>query len=999
MIRTSKAKKATKTAYFEQRINNLGLTLEAAFRHGLSYDDDGNIIQYIRNFEGEVIRYIPQFGRKRKQWNTLQKRNTSYNLNEIQFHEPFFITRYTPEFLQSNPSKGKYKFPSKKYTGLDVLPMPNTSAIEAIRSHKQGGMAFGVEGYFKAVAASVCGVEGVAFTGISTYKVDDILKDYLLKRKLDDFVILYDSDATDISNGSEITTKRPKDFFNSAYKFAIAFFKFCKKHGLKTKLHFAEISPTQRQKGLDDLLQEAKRKEAEAEVVDAFRSLKTSKYFNFISLSLNTCHDDLLSHFCLNSPLSFLNKHIDKIRQEGGFRFNSSYVEMNKAASAFGGGVSLSIEAKDHKYLNDILIENGLKNIRYSWIISPTGSGKTNFVSKLKARKIIAVPTTALVNMIHKKYEAVRFDGKNKNYQLIENANFIVTTYASFGKLSEYLEEKGLIKKFVVFVDEAHNFTTSTSKSFQLKQLTDVLHHLPKYKYFNLLTGTYLPNFATELSTLPIIQIKIPKPTKNLYFIEATDTTKGVEVAIRKSLSRGNFPLVLFNNTSESGRLGTLKALLNDLEGIEYFDSSKKESTFFKELTEHTRINTSINAIVTTTVLKEGNDILNKYNFDIIICGNFHAADIIQFSNRPREAKAVNIHIIRNKDRKRSDGFFSPYKCKKALMERCMARINELTTPTSNLDLVDEILMENDIKNSIQSLPIIYKDDGYQIDYLQLNNYVFEIEKTAQNRNDKIMVEALEKDGIIFQMTAFSTSEQTKTDKAKTALFRKEKRKATEAEYLEEVNIIDTYNHELLHFEKQFIKRKNTLSKPKRKAAERFLILSNIGFTPREAVAALKEIGLSKSKFQLFINRWKVWQLRNNDKYMAENTAFGILIKAIVNEFKQEVEGSVAVDIGTLKTKLKAVLSLDKSFDLNLLDIDNRNDKTLKILRYFFNVEGKQVKTHGKKRFLYSIGTLTFNCNNSYIGKVTVPFHEMKEHSDILTSIEINEFGYPSFWD
>ena len=161
----------------------------------------------------------------------------------------------------------------------------------------------------------------------------------------------------------------------------------------------------------------------------------------------------------------------------------------------------------------------------------------------------------------------------------------------------------------------------------------------------------------------------------------------------------------------------------------------------------------------------------------------------------------------------------------------------------------------------------------------------------------------------------------------------------------------------------------------------------------------VKKCGLSKSKFQLFIYRWKVWQLRNSKKYMAENTAFGILIKAMINEFKQEAEEGVVVDIETIKTKLKKVLSLDKSFDIDLLDLDNRNDKTLKILRFFFEVEGTQVKRNGKKVYLYRLGTLTFDSNNSYIGKVTVPFDTMAEHSEILTSTEINRFGYPSFWD
>ena len=135
---------------------------------------------------------------------------------------------------------------------------------------------------------------------------------------------------------------------------------------------------------------------------------------------------------------------------------------------------------------------------------------------------------------------------------------------------------------------------------------------------------------------------------------------------------------------------------------------------------------------------------------------------------------------------------------------------------------------------------------------------------------------------------------------------------------------------------------------------------------------------------------------------MAENTTFGILIKAILNEFKQEVEEGVVVNIEVIKTKLKAVLSLDKSFYIELLDLDKRNDKTLKILRYFFEVKSIRQKIDKKVVCKYSIGNLnmwTKTSSSSYIGKVRLPFCPMKEHSDILHTIEINSLGYPSFWD
>ena len=76
------------------------------------------------------------------------------------------------------------------------------------------------------------------------------------------------------------------------------------------------------------------------------------------------------------------------------------------------------------------------------------------------------------------------------------NANFIAVTYKSFRKLTAYLTLH--THKFRVFIDESQNFTTSTSPSYLLKELKEVIQLSTAYQSTTLLTGTYSSYDCTD---------------------------------------------------------------------------------------------------------------------------------------------------------------------------------------------------------------------------------------------------------------------------------------------------------------------------------------------------------------------------------------------------------------------------------------------------------------------------------------------------------------------
>jgi len=190
-------------AYFHQRLAAIGLSPDQAQAYGLSADPKGNILQQVHTLNGDVIEYIPH--EKLHRWEKLQKRKTVYNLHEDGFYSILCVTRRHPDILAQDPTLHKYDNPYKQ----SLRPLPAPLAIKAYREKTTGGRIAFTEGYFKAAALNVAGIEAIAFLGISVYRLNNDLRAYLLQRLPDTVYIMYDADALRPSASASPTSSAP----------------------------------------------------------------------------------------------------------------------------------------------------------------------------------------------------------------------------------------------------------------------------------------------------------------------------------------------------------------------------------------------------------------------------------------------------------------------------------------------------------------------------------------------------------------------------------------------------------------------------------------------------------------------------------------------------------------------------------------------------------------------------------------------------------------------
>ena len=612
--------------------------------------------------------------------------------------------------------------------------------------------------------------------------------------------------------------------------------------------------------------------------------------------------------------------------------------------------------------LSNVIKDNNLNNLKNCIVISGTGTGKTYWISSLgksKQKRIIVVPTVQMVMQVWKAkgypFNATPFCSKAKGDVL--NSDFIVVTYDSLHRLVSILENKGIAKEYVCYLDEFHNLTTSTSKLYKLTASNLAIDCLPKCKSWVGVTGTDIYNFHPFFKGVKKYTVNIPKIEKELTLIDAKEPLKTLCECVQKSINKGRFPLVLYNNTGHG--LTTVKRVLKDVPNMAYFNSKAKENQFFRELSSNSLIHPSIKGIVSTTVIKEGNDILNNYDFDIIVHGDFHPTEIEQFANRPRRSKDISVCIIRTqKDDKKEqpkDYNFNPYRYATYLEKQCNSRILEFNSYEPHC-YEDEMTLERRAYNFIHNLPIRKHRGELSIDWLNFNNEVFRNETKYINSNDKHLIEYLSRFNIVASQKLTSKEEinaYLKIELKKEKQVVKASNKKQYEEVLSKIDNVESVMKNVRSFEID----SSDMTSIEKMAHNRYIKLRD-SYVPHESIIEiLQDVGTSKAKFNAVVKQLVIYHLKNSEKYMDSNRRFSIVLKALYATFRN----NETLSVETIKERLKRVLSIDRSFDVSKFDNDTRNDKVLKTARLFFNLN-KIRKRDGANRFYeYRFEDLKFN--------------------------------------
>jgi hypothetical protein len=614
--------------------------------------------------------------------------------------------------------------------------------------------------------------------------------------------------------------------------------------------------------------------------------------------------------------------------------------------------------AQPGEYLADVLQRNGLPldSIIGKYVVSPTGSGKTTLVAEIvkqyqDKKLILIVPTIALVNRICQRHpDAVKFVGGVRKLDGTER--FIVTTANSFPALHTRIN----LKDWEVFFDESHGFTADTARGYKLKTLRKFHDIAKEAKSVTYLTGSDLYNFHPDFLKLQRITVTAPaRVTKSATLIDASHVLATAVQSVRASVAAGRVPVMLLND--KYLKLAEVEAALSDL-SLAILNSERKEDDIFKQITKTGAIPAGVQAIITTSVFKEGNDIHDGRAFDFIVVGAHHSSAIEQLSARARNAEAVQVHIIRHDQRTTNNRQFDPIKYAELVAHRAQSLCNE----SNNQDQKDDtsaLFFERNLRRAIQYTPVECDQDGrLQVDYFGVNNEVFLSETMHEYQSDAYLISNLQKYGFSVDATIDTSDLQHDSElqegiKEAREMCKEEKKAAHLAAIEHLQKSINPANE---------IRQAENAGKVPRAFKFAKDLNKEFGIPLRAAVDLLPEVD-SPKKFALLKNQITVDCLRENDTYLKSGRIVALLILKIDQMFKDGITTSAA----ELRRMLNKCLSLDKSINLDFLSPDESdkmevvtaNRKAVAILRMFFDVQhsGRDSKRmcHRNKKYTLSI--------------------------------------------
>tara|TARA_R100000951_G_C2651052_1_gene184397 strand:- start:1617 stop:4472 length:2856 start_codon:yes stop_codon:yes gene_type:complete len=563
-----------------------------------------------------------------------------------------------------------------------------------------------------------------------------------------------------------------------------------------------------------------------------------------------------------------------------------------------------------------------------SIVVSPTSSGKSYYIgNKLTTNRVMVVPTQALVKQFANEYNASPFYADEKE---LSNPNFIVTTYKSFSNLCNLINPQD----YTLFIDEAHSFTSSSSYNFLLKELNQVIDLVHVFKAYHLLTATPLFSFHKSINTLRVLKVTKPMTyTKNVYDLRYTDLYKTLNTQVQNTVANDGQFVILSNNTKETGRLGRIKGALSKF-NIVTINSTKKDQQSFIEVAIDGDMS-KCQGIISTSIIKEGNSITKHSDLvNVFIDGNFHPAELEQFSARFRNVKTLNLYIM--KSEKMYDSF-----CNFNLDTACEELLELVDTHKNYADSIKSSAFAT--REQLTLLANIDKSyfkhvgDDIDVDYLSLSNIIFNKEKEAANNDFDYMCDYLKK----FDWTkcAKLSDSNTLSDTETQAI----NNVVTTAKLAKEV-VITTLLNQLKVESKQHneeLVESNTiataLEKDIRYKVNVIAKYTNDSDNLSKSVDVFNAIGNSTQAWNQFNKSVNIQKLVTNSKFMTTNNATVKFITDIYSTFNV----STKYTSDEIHSFINSIMT--KHFNTTMT-----KNKSIKLLNTFFGTKKASVRQNGK---------------------------------------------------
>jgi len=632
--------------------------------------------------------------------------------------------------------------------------------------------------------------------------------------------------------------------------------------------------------------------------------------------------------------------------------------------SGFSERPGRTFQAMPGEYLTAVLdrYQVDLVDVVGKYLVAPTGCGKTTLVAEFlrcypDRRGVLVVPTLSLVNRIckrHRKEGPTRFVGRSRN--VTPDDRFIVTTPNSFSALATRVD----LRQYDVFLDETHGLTSDAAPTFKLDTLRGFYATAKAFaKSITYLTGTPLYNFHPDFKDVERWTVKAEKQiSKTAYLYQAKNILAATVEGIRRSIESGRAAVLLLND--KGLKLTEVKTALDGY-GLAILNSDRKDDPDFIEITSTGKIPDGKQAIVTTTVFKEGNDLHDPRGFDFFVVGLHHSSTIEQLSARARNAADVAVYIIKSEKRKTRNQNFNPYQYAWRVIDRAQRLCDEHNNQTTHDDTT-ALFLERQVRNAIQRAPVDLDENGkLQVCYLAVNNEVYQAETQIEYANDTYLAQNLRRYGFQVIGSDRKSTVNVGYDDATAAAIKPARRKCKEEKQKAHQAALDTLQSAInpLAIVQRAEREKNV------PAAFKWLkrLVEKYGIDARRAIDLLREVDTGK-KYALLENRIRVQELSTNQAYLDSGRILALLLLKMYATLRPGRQYTA----DTLRETLVQVLALDKSINPQFLKpapddadaVQKANRRAIALLRMFFDVQesGRLTRRTCPRKRVFSLNKL-----------------------------------------
>lgn len=393
----------------------------------------------------------------------------------------------------------------------------------------------------------------------------------------------------------------------------------------------------------------------------------------------------------------------------------------------------------ENQYISDLnLTFNGNTII---W--SDTNSGKTTFIcsnNNPENKKIVLVPVIPLLKSIENRHKVSVYYGQKKNVN--RNSDIIICTYTSFPRLFGQLNEWGILGRYELHVDEAHNFVTAASKGYRNEEMNFILDKLNYFNKVLLYTGTWINFLNPHIKNFKTIRIKKTRK-KEFKRILYNDKLPCVEQLCDKE----KLNVIYLQSKKEERELGKYKKFFIEKGWNEdqmlFLNSGQKDNPEFEYVINEETIKNKYNLVFCTSIAAEGLNINGISAYSLHFCTNESPHLIEQIVNRFRTIVPENIYMYKKKE----DNNIIPYNNLNTIeyQERKIAATEKILGLVNHKDNVEFF-------KTLQNTDFMRFNNGkYAIDYLSIGYSAYEHEKAYANNNIDYMTSILKQYGWQFK--------------------------------------------------------------------------------------------------------------------------------------------------------------------------------------------------------------------------------------------------------